>query len=80
MAMTTNPITPGTMGNVNFTDCVVVDDVDRPWLDATPGFQHVSAKGLMVRNPNGCTTSGLTLPVAQCETGPPPAIRLDETL
>ena len=43
------------------------DEFARPWLAASPGFEAVTATGMVVRNPHGCTTSGLTL-LAKCET------------
>jgi hypothetical protein len=61
-------LSPGvaTGGNVSFADCVVVDDVKRPWLTATPGYTDVTATGMVVQNPNGCTTENLKLP-ATCK-------------
>lgn len=50
------------------TDCQVDDDVARPWLRATPGFEAVAAARMVVRNPYGCTTAGLVIPDIDCKT------------
>jgi hypothetical protein len=53
-------------GNVSFSECEVVDNIKRPWLIASPGFTDVSATGMVVKNPHGCTTENLKVP-ATCE-------------
>jgi hypothetical protein len=72
LAMTLAPgatkLAPGTAGNVTFEDCILVDAIDRPFLDATPGFADVTATNLVVQNPHGCTSAGLKIP-AQCQSG-----------
>jgi hypothetical protein len=55
-------------GNISFTNCEVVDSIKRPWLAASPGFTDVTATGMVVKNPNGCTIDGNGLKVhATCE-------------
>lgn len=53
-------------GNVSFNECEIVDSAKRPWLIASPGFTDVSAMGMVVHNPHGCTTQNLKVP-ATCE-------------
>lgn len=55
-------------GNVSFSNCQVVDSTKRPWLIASPGFAGVTATGMVVKNPHGCTTENLKVP-ATCELG-----------